>query len=595
MTINRQLNSGPARPTSRSGGQAMIATVFLSVIISSVFVLGLGGPVYRSVKSARQSFDSKQSWFAAESGVEDVVYRLRNGVEGGSQEELSVAGSQASVVITDVPVGKEIESVGELDSLIRKTTAAVKVGQGAAFHYGVQAGAGGFTLNNNAGVNGSVYANGVIEGENGAFVTGSAISASAAALTADQANNQPASPDQEIIFRDTAGTQDIAQSFKLAGTEPLNKAKFYLKKTGNPGSATVKIVSNVNGEPGTNTLTSGTLSSSQVTNVYNWVEVVFESAPALEANTTYWLVIDSGSNSANHYYQIGSGNAYSQGQTKIGSLGGSWGNTSPPGLDLYFEIYLGGQTGLIDNIDVGTAGEGDAWAYEVNNSTVAGGLYCQIGSSNNQACDTSRVDPSPVPFPISDGNIAVWKEQAEAGGVTNSDYILNESAGSLGPQKIDGHLTVENNSVLTITGTVWVTGNFTISNNAQVKLDPGFGANSAVIVVDGVVNISNNGVFSGSGEVGSYIMVLTTSDCPASSSCNGADAIHVSNNAGTVILNAQKGTISFADNSGTKSVTAYKIQMWNNAVVNYDIGLINQNFTNGPSGGFEISSWSETE
>lgn len=574
----------------------MIAAVFLSVIISSVFVLGLGGPVYRSVISARQSFDSKQSWLAAESGVEDAIYRLKNGLAVDDNEELTVASSQASVIITDIPGGKEVESVGELDNLIRKTTAAVKVGQGAAFHYGVQSGAGGFTLNNNAGVNGSVYANGVIEGENGAFVTGSAISASAAALSADQVNNTPASPDQSITFRDTASTQDLAQSFKLDDTEPLNKIRFYLKKIGNPGSATVKIVSDSSGQPGSNVLTTGTLSSSQVTNVFGWVEVVFESAPALEQNTTYWLVIDSGSNSSNHYYQIAANNnGYGSGEAKLGSLGGSWSNPSPAGQDIYFEIYLGGQTGLIDNVDVGTAGEGDTWAYEVNNSTITGDLYCQIGSSNSQACDTSRADPSPVPFPISDGNIAVWKEQAEIGGITTGDYVLNESTGSLGPQKIEGNLTISNNSTLVITGTVWITGNFNISNNAQVNLDPGFGPNSAVMVVDGVVDISNNGVFSGSGTAGSYLMVLTTSDCPVGAGCNGADAIHVSNNAGTVILNAQKGTISFADNSGTKSVTAYKIHMWNNAVVTYDIGLANQNFTNGPSGGFEISSWSETE
>lgn len=573
----------------------MIAAVFLSVIISSVFVLGLGGPVYRSVISARQNFDSKQSWLAAESGVEDVIYRLKNGLAVDDNEELTVAGSQASVIITDIPGGKEVESVGELDNLIRKTTAAVKVGQGAAFHYGVQSGAGGFTLNNNAGVNGSVYANGVIDGENGSFVTGSAISASAAALSADQVNNTPASPDQSLTFRDTAPTQDLAQSFKLDNTDPLNKIRFYLKKVGNPGSATVKIVNDSSGQPGSNVLTTGTLSSSQVTNVFGWVEVVFATAPALNANTTYWLVIDSGSDSANHYYQIGSGDAYSKGKAKLGRLDGAWTDASPPGLDTYFEIYLGGQTGLIDNVDVGTAGEDDAWAYEVNNSTIAGDLYCQIGSSNGQACDTSRADPSPVSFPISDGNIATWREQAEEGGVTAGNLTFDGTAGTLGPRKVEGNLKLDNNAVLTITGTVWVTGNFNISNNAQVNLDPGFGPNSAVIVVDGVVDISNNGVFSGSGTAGSYLMVLTTSDCPAGAGCNGADAIHVSNNAGTVILNAQKGTVSFADDSGTKSVTAYKIHMWNNAVVNYDIGLANQNFTNGPSGGFEISSWSETE
>ena len=164
---------------------------------------------------------------------------------------------------------------------------------------------------------------------------------------------------------------------------------------------------------------------------------------------------------------------------------------------------------------------------------------------------------------------------------------LSGTSSSLGPKKINGNLNVSNGYVLNVTGTVYVTGDINISNNATVKLSSSYGSNSGVVIADGNIYVSNNAVFAGSGQTGSYILLVSTN--------NSSNAINVYNNAGTVILNAQKGTINFANNAGAKSAVANRINLSNGATITYESGLINVNFSSGPSGGYDIVKWKEVE
>ena len=272
---------------------------------------------------------------------------------------------------------------------------------------------------------------------------------------------------------------------------------------------------------------------------------------------------------------------------KMGEYGGTWNNTSPSGLDGFFKLYLGGLTGSIDGINIGTGGVGNAYAHTITDSTIAGTNYCQVGSGNNKACNTSLPDPTQVPMPISDQNILDWKSEAEAGGTYTGNYALDSSSGSLGPKKITGNFTIQNNADLTVTGTLWVEGNIDINNNANVSLSSSYGTSEGVIVTDGIVNIGNNAIFAGSGSTGSYLMVLSTS--------TSTSAITLSNNGGAVILYAANGTVNLANNAGAKSLNGKYINLNNNAVIIYDSGLVNSNFVNGPSGGWNIKSWKEVK
>lgn len=138
-------------------------------------------------------------------------------------------------------------------------------------------------------------------------------------------------------------------------------------------------------------------------------------------------------------------------------------------------------------------------------------------------------------------------------------------------------------------------GNIIVDNGATVRLPASYGTASGIVVSDGRVSIGNNSNFSGSGQTGSYIMVLTTSDCPTSVSCSGNNAITLSNNGGAVILNAQNGTLHINNNGGAKEAVAKRILMDNGATVTYESGLSDVNFSSGPGGTFSIDSWQEIE
>lgn len=278
------------------------------------------------------------------------------------------------------------------------------------------------------------------------------------------------------------------------------------------------------------------------------------------------------------------GNVYSNGNIK-----GGQGSTITGGA---ISASTTGNS-LIQNVVVGV----DAWANSIDSSKVTGNLYCQTGTgntgstNNSKNCDTSKSNPDTQPFPISDEMIAVWKAKASAGG-SLSGMSVSGTDNRLGLKKINGDLTLNTSAILYLDGIVWVTGNLTLEGLSNLKLSSSY-VGSGMIIVDGKTSIANNSTIYGSGQIGSYIMILSTSPCDGVI-CSGVHAIDVSNNAGAVILNAQKGSVKFANRSGAKAVTANKIILDNNAGIDYVVGLINTTFTTGPMGSWDIDSWQET-
>jgi len=568
----------------KNKGAAMIIVVFFFVFISLTVLIGIVTPVIREFKIASDNFTSKKSYFTAESGVEDVFYRIKKNMNVSGSETLIIDTSSVVTSITDISSSrKEIISQGDTNSIQRKIKTVINTGSGASFSYGVLTGEGGFEMDNGSKIIGSVYSNGPIIGSG--TITGSATSANSPALTSDQSNGSGV-PDYDVTFGNTNTTQDFTQSFKSSVTGVANKIQLYMKKVGNPSNITVRVVSDSNGNPSTTTLASVTLPASMISTNYGWIDISFSRYIQLSSSITYWLVLDT-STSASNYYKIGTNdNGYINGTGKIGQYNGTWNNTTPSGLDVFFNLYLGGLTGLIDGISVGTESLGNAYAHTVSDSNIAGINYCQVGNRNNKNCDTSREDPVQVSMPISEQNILDWKEAAALGGTYTGNYIVPSSM-TLGPKKITGNLTLENGKTLTLGGTIWVQGNFIADNNTVMNLSSDYGASSGLIIVDGTITINNNSTFSGSGTTGSYIFVLSTS--------SSASAITLSNNAGAVSLYAANGTININNNGKAQSLTGYNIHLSNNVIIEYQSGLANTNFINGPSGSWNIDSWKESE
>ncbi len=577
----------------KNGGAAMMIIVFFFVFISLTILIGIVAPTIREFRIANDNFNSKQSYFLSESGIEDVIYRMKNSFIFDEIETLVLGSSSAITTVTDLSGDqKRIDSLSDTNSRQRKVGIILTTSTGVSFNYGVHVGQGGVTLSGSGTINGNVYANGPITGDSSSIITGTAISANSPASASSESNGS-GSPSYDVTFARYDSSQDIAQSFQVSEEGILNKVQLYIKKVGSPSNATVKIVSDYYNNPSSTVLASGTLSSSSITSNYGWIDVSFSLNPTLSIGTTYWLVIDTNTNK-NKYYKIGANyQGYTNGVGKIGKYNNSWGNTSPSGLDYYFNIFTGGMLGSIignsgsiwNQLHVGTI-EGSAQANTVNYTNATGNIYCQSGTGNNKPC-TPQADPTYIAFPISEANMTEWQNDALSGGIYEGNYSVGWAGGTLGPKKINGNLTVNGGGTLTITGNLWVTGDITLNGGGEIKLASSYGSDDGVIITDGEVSISGGGHATGSGAEGSYLMMLSTSD--------SSSAITVSGGAGAVIVYAPNGTINITGGAALKEATGYKIYIGGGSSITYESGLSDNNFSSGPSGSWSIDSWKEIE
>ncbi|MBI2450904.1 MAG: hypothetical protein HYV52_00995 [Parcubacteria group bacterium] len=416
-------------------------------------------------------------------------------------------------------------------------------------------------------------------------------------------------------------TGDAAQSFIPSATNLLRKISLNIKKIGSPGDATVRIMANKspqNVPDKDNTLTTGTLYSSMVTGSYGWVDAAFVTNPTLNIGQTYWIVIDA-VNDSNNYWVWAKDNtdAYVSGTGKFAL---NWdispNNWSSAGGDLDFKTWM---AGTVTKIDGGVVSDA-AQANTLINTKICGDAYFQaidafslnfVNNPTNPDCANPLTpgmsfpgssDPSPLAMPISDGQIDAWKTDAQAGGVIAGDYNVTSDV-SLGPKKITGNLNMtSNNRTLTVTGTIYIAGNIDIANNSRIRCDASYGINSCVVVADGWIHISNNGQFAGSGQAGSYIMLLTTAPCKGTgfsnpptpcASAHHEASVDLHNSATGIIFYAKNGLINLHNTVNVTELSSFKLALDNNAVINYEQGLQNAQFTSGPSAGYKIEYWKE--
>lgn len=578
-------------------GNALIIVMVLFVAISLSIASGLVVPVLRANRIATNTIHSVQSYALAESGSEDLLYRILQGKQYSTTETLVLAGSTATTTVSTIgATEKTVSTFSDVSNINRTVALSLVTASGIAFNYGLQAGDGGITLSGGSTINGNVYSNGNINAVS-ATITGTAIAANSAALTADQSNETPTTPTSSINFRNASASQDFAQSFQLSTTAPINKIQFYIKKTGSPSDATVRLVADNAGSPSTTAIAIGSalLTASQVTTSYGWVNVVFPTSPSLMPDTTYWVVVDNSTQNTNNYYTIGANTAYTRGAAKTGAYSGSWTTLTTDG---YFRVYTGGLTSLIGGagyvggVNIGTAGLGDAWAATVAGASVSGTIYCTTGTNNNKSCNTSRPSPDPQPLPFSEANVTEWKEEAEAGGTITGNYTVGYAGATLGPKKITGNLLVNGGGTLTMTGTLWVQGTVTLTGGGKIILPANYTSNSGKIVADGTITV-NGGGSAGSGTSGSYLFLVSTSKCPNTTGCTAGSAVNVSGGAGAIAVDAEYGNVALSGGAALKSVVGNSITVGGGSSVTYELGLASPSFVDGPSGSWTIASWKE--
>lgn len=581
-------------------GQLIIISVVLLGFVLALTVAVVTSTTITSQATVRVSHQ-RQANEAAAAGVEKALFCLNQtdgtncgGTYGGSyagEADVVLGPATFTTTVTTIDsVTREIQSVGyypNSTSPLATQTIRARAGintDSVSFNYALQTGYGGLEMANNTTVNGNAYSNFNVDGAPGALITGDVWVAGGTALTADQQSSGAAS-DQPV--GQASANADVAQSFIPSQTEVLNKVTLYLKKVDTPSDKTVRILTDNGGVPSGAELANGTLQSSLVTGSYGWIDVSMSTPPTLTAGTRYWIVIDSSAN-ASKYYQWGLDvlGGYPSGD---GMQSTNWSAGSPAwtsvGGDLAFQTWMGGINTVLSDMEVG----GDAHANTITNATITRDAYYQTisGSTVGGISYPGSADPPTVDFPISDAQVTEWKQTAEAGGTIIGDYDPpDDSSVSLGPVEITGNLILENNTTLTVTGTIYVHGNISLENNIIVNLDPSFGSLSGIIVADGVINPENNVTFNGAGP-GSYILMITTS--------SANPAIDVENNVVGSLFYAADGVINVENNVDASNLSGHTIKLENNATLTYDIGLASAVFSSGPGASWVLQqgTWRE--
>lgn len=168
---NQSINS-PKR------GAAIVTFVMFFVVVSLAVVVGISTPIAREVRTASEFVKSKSAYYLAESGNEDVLYRIKNGKQVSPTEVLLLDGNYATTTLTTVSSNdRSIFSTASINSNTRKAQTDVTTSSGAAFSFGVQSGEGGMVLENSASVSGNAYSNGPISRTGTGVITGDVISA----------------------------------------------------------------------------------------------------------------------------------------------------------------------------------------------------------------------------------------------------------------------------------------------------------------------------------------------------------------------------------------------------------------------------------
>ncbi len=244
-----------------------------------------------------------------------------------------------------------------------------------------------------------------------------------------------------------------------------------------------------------------------------------------------------------------------------------------------------------------------AYAHTIETAKVGGDAYYTTitGSTVVGASHPNSTDRATTSFPITDDTIAEWEADAAASQTITTPCPYNLSGTvSIGPAKINCNVTTSNNTIVNLTGNLWIKGTFTPGNNTIFRVSPSLSGQTATLIIDdpadrsaaSKITISNNVAFQGHG-TSSYVMVIAMNN--SAETGGSVVAIDVANNdAGDYIAYAPHGLIDIKNNTHLVEATGYKINLANNVLIDYETGLSSLLFTSGPSAGFQINSWAET-
>ncbi|HEY4478172.1 MAG TPA: hypothetical protein VJB09_02765 [Candidatus Paceibacterota bacterium] len=173
--------------TPTQTGQAMISSVIFFVFLALVIISGLASPTVREYKIVNDVLQSKRSFFAAESGIEDVYYRLLTEIPhlALGAYDLRFGADYATVQIDSmVATERTVTSTGNVNGRKRVIQFVTNYLNSVTFQNGLQFGKGGlFAQGASSWVAGGITSIGPVIGSNSnSVLSGGATSSGSAGL-----------------------------------------------------------------------------------------------------------------------------------------------------------------------------------------------------------------------------------------------------------------------------------------------------------------------------------------------------------------------------------------------------------------------------
>ncbi|MBI3572231.1 hypothetical protein HY091_01710 [Candidatus Kaiserbacteria bacterium] len=159
----------PRAPLRARGQILILALVFLAIFLS--VAISLVGYLTDYARSERVSIASAQALALAEAGLDEAAYQLNQNVSYAGESGTALGAGTFSVTVASVDSStKRVTATGFVPSSQHPTaikTITAEVGLNASsisFHYGIQAGNGGFSLSNSSQIIGNVFSGGPVVG-----------------------------------------------------------------------------------------------------------------------------------------------------------------------------------------------------------------------------------------------------------------------------------------------------------------------------------------------------------------------------------------------------------------------------------------------
>ena len=153
--------------TTQNGFVTMITLLFFMSMIM-VIVFSLSTVVLTTNKITKNSLASVQSYYTAESGLEDGILRVMKSYEYDAVNSFDLSSdAQVAQNITQAGDTTTINSLASFENNKREIQAEMTITvSDISFYYGVQVGEGGLTMANPSTISGNLYSNGTVTGQN---------------------------------------------------------------------------------------------------------------------------------------------------------------------------------------------------------------------------------------------------------------------------------------------------------------------------------------------------------------------------------------------------------------------------------------------